>query len=125
MPYSIKYIITSRKHKKTYKVTLTASQYNRLVNSKKQGKTDEIQVKTNYRIKIYKPVLKRCSKKIFSKKYYKYTKFEKAAAKLKDKYEDDEDYKVIIDEHVKNQNTQKQVMLLNIKRLQSLKNITK
>lgn len=91
----------NKKHKKSYKVTLTATQYNRLVNSKKQGKTDEIQVKTKYKIKIYKPIVKRCSKKIFSKKYYKYTKFEKAAAKLKDKYEDDDDYKVIIDEHVK------------------------
>jgi hypothetical protein len=91
----------NKKHKKSYKITLTATQYNKLINSKKQGKTDEIQVKTNYRIKIYKPIVKRCSKKIFSKKYYKANKYEKAYAKFDEKYGDDDDYKIIVDVHSK------------------------
>jgi hypothetical protein len=65
-----KIIKYNKKHKRTYNVTLTAKQYNRLLNAKKQGKTLEIQVKTKQYIKIYKPVVKKRKKVIFRKNLY-------------------------------------------------------
>ena len=85
---------TNKKNPTKYSITISDSQYDQLLKAKKAGKTKEIQIKTDKYITVKKPVFKKVSKKIFSKKYYKESKFKKALKKFKNKYYLDDTYKI-------------------------------
>ena len=91
----------NRKNPTTYTITISEKQYKKLLNGKNKGKCTEIQIKTDKYIKIKIPVIKTSKKTIFSKKYYKEVKFNKALKKLKNKYYLNDDYKIKVKTHWK------------------------
>ena len=83
---------TNKKNKKTYTITISEKQYNQLTNAKKQDKIKEIQIKTNMKIHIKKPVFKKFTKTTLNKKYSTNSAYNKALKKFKNKYYLDDDY---------------------------------
>lgn len=84
-----------------YSITISEDQYSKLSYAKDLGKCKEIQIKTDKYITIKKPVMKKTTKKIFSKKYTNQKKYKKALAKLKNKYYLDDFYKIKVTKHGK------------------------